>query len=151
MDSRAQTHTDTHTPTIIIIPKCHSYSVMGQIRWFGLYSLLSLCSRLCFLLCFSLVCSISLCHDESGRGSDRHSAVTRLLLSASSLDPLPSLPRSSALLASLPPPLYPQQQLPQTPSKRTPRAGLKAMWGKGKYEGICVPVCILADDLSLCP
>lgn len=72
-------------------------------------------------------------------------------LSASSLDPLPSLPRSSALLASLPPPLYPQQQLPQTPSKRTPRAGLKAMWGKGKYEGICVPVCILADGLSLCP
>lgn len=54
-------------------------------------------------LCFSLVCSISLCHDESGRGSDRHSAVTRLLPEIS----VSFLPRSSALLASLPPPLYP--------------------------------------------
>lgn len=102
---RTAGHKHTHTLTIIIIPKCHSYSVMGQIRWFGLYSLLSLCSRLCFLLYlrFSLVCSISLCHDESGRGSDRHSAVTRLLPEIS----VSFLPRSSALLTSLPPPLYP--------------------------------------------
>lgn len=80
----------------------------------SLYLLLSLCSLLCFLLYLLsslIICSISLClcHDESGRGSDRHSAVTRLLREIS-VSFLPSI-LCPPLLTSLPP-SFSLQQLP---------------------------------------
>ncbi len=105
---RLNTHKHTHTLTIAIIPNRHGYSVL----WKGtsccpcLYSRLTLCSLLCFLLYLfpPLICSISLClcHDESGRSSDRHRAVTRLLREIS-VSFLPSVLCPPCLPPYLPP------------------------------------------------
>lgn len=77
------THTHTHlpspsSPTAIV-------NAMGRMSQCPspVFAPVPLISFFCFLLylLFSLVYSISLCfcHDESGKGSDRHSTVTWLL------------------------------------------------------------------------
>lgn len=139
---RLTTHTYTHTrhtqkhthlplpssPTVMVTV-CYGKELPAVVVL--LYTLLTLCSLLCFLLYLfpPLICSISLCHDESGRSSDRHRAVTRLLpeISVSLLPSVlcpPCLPALSSFSLSATAALNPLAQ--------TPGVGLKEMWGKGK-------------------
>lgn len=104
-----------------------------------LSSSLLLSSPLSPFLSYLFCLSLCLCHDESGRGSDRHSTVSRATersLSTSSLNPLPSLP----------PPLW--ATAAPNPLDQTPKAGLIEMWDKGKQHLICVFDLSWSDSVS---
>ncbi len=109
---RLTTHTNTQKHTHLPLPSsptvmvtvCYGKELPAVVVL--LYTLLTLCSLLCFLLYLfpPLICSISLCHDESGRSSDRHrcdSPTARELCQPPPLSPLPSLPLCSLLFFSL--------------------------------------------------